>query len=98
MPAEKPGSFRQMIRPFVLAAEVKINMGNNPSTVTLSIHDVRDQLPSYGEHVLAFYSDTVDRAALYGKVWRHAEYGEDQIYGVTHWADLPDVEHASSTT
>jgi hypothetical protein len=60
------------------------------ATITLICHNAAATLPPEGAAILVFHAGGVDRGCRYGQVWRHAEYGEDQLYGVTHWSDLPE--------
>jgi hypothetical protein len=59
------------------------------TTIVIAIKGIGDALPTEGIPVLVFHDGGVDRGCRYCGVWRHADYGEDQLYGVTHWADLP---------
>jgi hypothetical protein len=61
--------------------------------IKTTIHwiDARVWLPATAQHVLVVHARGVDRGARYGAVWRHAEYGEEQLHDVTLWADLPII-------
>jgi hypothetical protein len=60
--------------------------------VELEVHSVADALPRAHQEVLVWHRGGVDRGVRYGATWRYAELGEDEIYGVAHWAEIPEIE------
>lgn len=59
------------------------------ANLTLKAVSVADALPSNGVPVLVWFDQGACVGARYGEIWREAQFGEDQLHGVTHWAEIP---------
>lgn len=57
----------------------------------LVVNSIESSIPSEYLQVLIWHKHGVDRGQRYGSVYRLADYSEDQLYVVTHWAEIPDI-------
>lgn len=56
----------------------------------LVIHSIESSIPPEHLQVLIWHDGwVVDRGQRYGNVYRLADYSEDQLHDVTHWAEIP---------
>jgi hypothetical protein len=64
-------------------------------TEAILLIDASKRLPAGPMPVLVWHRDGVDRGICYGSTWRLADYSEDELHGVTHWAEVPEAPDAS---